>query len=134
MNVFALMSLDHKLCAYPTKETISADFIIRALDDFCTNLQKPTVVVLDQAPWHLAARLRARIPAWQEQHLFLFFLPRYSPHLNAIEIFWRHLKYRWLTPKDYHSVQSLEKAILHIFKHFGDTFQLNFSKNYLRLQ
>ncbi|MBV6440903.1 MAG: IS630 family transposase ISAcma34 [Saprospiraceae bacterium] len=134
MNVFALMSLDHKLCAYPTKETISADFIIRALDDFCTTLQKPTVVVLDQAPWHRAARLQNRIPGWQQQDLFLFFLPRYSPHLNAIEILWRRIKYQWLKPADYRSAESLRQAIYHIFKHFGALFQINFSKNYEMLQ
>lgn len=134
MNVFALMSLDHKLCAFPTKTTITADFIIGALDDFCTTLEKPTVVVLDQAPWYMAARLQAGIPLWQQQHLYLFFLPRYSPHLNAIEILWRHIKYRWLTPKDFATAAVLEKAILQIFEHFGIAFQLNFSKNYLLLQ
>ncbi len=134
MNVFGLMSLDQKLYTYPVKGTINSDFICQALDDFCSTITLPTVVVLDQATWHTAASIQDRMQEWQSKNLFLFFLPKYSPHLNAIEILWRKIKYKWLKPKDYLSEQDLKDAIFHIFQNFGKLFQINFSKNFYLLQ
>lgn len=134
MNVFGLMSLGQKLYTYPIKGTINSDFICQALDDFCSTITLPTVVVLDQATWHTAASIQNRIQEWQSKNLFLFFLPKYSPHLNAIEILWRKIKYEWLKPKDYLSEQDLKEAIFNIFQNFGNLFQINFSKNFYLLQ
>ncbi len=131
LNVFALMSLEQKLYAYPTQNSINADFLIQALDDFCTTIQQPTVLVWDQAPWHKAATIQNRIQQWQSKNLFLFYLPRYSPKLNAIEILWRFIKYKWLKPQDYASANALKDAIFNIFTTFGTQFQINFSKNFL---
>ncbi|WP_420870142.1 transposase [Catalinimonas alkaloidigena] len=30
---------------------------------------------------------------WQEQDLYIFFLPKYSLHLNYIEILWRKMNW-----------------------------------------
>lgn len=134
MNVFGLMSLSQKLYTYPIKGTINSAFICQALDDFSKTIDLPTVVVLDQATWHTAANIQNRIQEWQNQNLFLFFLPKYSPHLNAIEILWRNIKYRWLKPKDYLNEHTFHDALCNIFKNFGNLFQINFSKNFYVLQ
>lgn len=130
LNVFALLSLDQKLCSYPTPKTIDSTFILRALDDFCSTIKQPTVVVLDQAPWHTSAKIQSRVADWQSKNLYLFYLPKYSPHLNAIEILWRRIKYKWLKPKDFSSAETLKEAIYNILRHFGNQFQINFSKNF----
>lgn len=134
INIFALMSLDQKLCSYPTPKTIDAAFIIRALDDFCSTISQPTVVVLDQAPWHTAAKIQSRLAEWQSKNLYLFYLPKYSPHLNAIEILWRRIKYKWLKPQDYSNPETLKEAIYKIIRCFGAQFQINFSMNFYLLQ
>lgn len=134
INVFGLMSLDQKLTSYPSARSINSAFIIKCLDDFATNLEQPTVVVLDQAPWHTAAAVRQKLPEWEKKNLFLFYLPSYSPHLNAIEILWRRIKYKWLKPADYLSPDALKKAIFSLLEKFGTQFQINFSMNFSLLQ
>lgn len=131
MNVFGLMSLKQELVTYSCYQSINASFIERCLDDFAKTITKPTVVVLDQASWHTAKRIEQKRSQWEASNLFLFFLPPYSPHLNAIEILWRQIKYRWLKPKDYLSPQTLKQAIFNIFRNFGSAqFAINFSMNF----
>ena len=126
-NVFALMNRHQQLSSYPTQGHVNADFVIRCLDDFCSTLTQPTVVVLDNASWHTAQTIQDRREAWQEKGLFLFYLPTYSPHLNLIEILWRKMKYEWLKPQDYCAKEQLQQAIFNILRKFGSEFQINFS-------
>jgi len=57
------------------------------LEEFSKEHQgEHVLVVLDQAGWHLSKKLR--IP----KNIELFYLPPYSPELNPVERFWRHLK------------------------------------------
>jgi transposase len=51
-----------------------------------------TVMMLDNASVHKSHLVRSRIDDWQQQGLYLFFLPPYSPQLNRIEDEWLHLK------------------------------------------
>ncbi|WKN46320.1 IS630 family transposase [Tunicatimonas pelagia] len=126
-NVFGLMNRRQQLSSYPTQGHINAEFIIQCLDNFCTTIPQLTVVVLDNASWHTARAIQARREAWQEQGLFLFYLPTYSPHLNPIEILWRKIKYEWLKPEAYSSKEQLQQAIFNILRQFGTEFQINFS-------
>lgn len=130
LNVFALMSLDQKLTSYPTKGRINSEFVINCLEDFVSKIKKPTVVVLDQASWHTSQLVKLQINRWQEKGMYLFLLPKYSPQLNAIEILWRFIKYKWLRPKDYNDHDSLFKAVCNILANFGTKFSINFSKNF----
>jgi transposase len=56
----------------------------------------------------------------------LIFLPKYSPHLNLIEILWRKMKQELLHPRDYESVKALEDAIFNIIRKYGDEYCINF--------
>ena len=131
LNVFSLMNLDQQLCSYPTTQTINADFIIQCLDDFAQTIKRPTVLVLDNAGWHTARAVRNKTCQWQEQGLFIWYLPTYSPHLNPIEMLWRKIKYEWLKPKDYQSDKHLKDAIFTILTSLRTSFIINFSKNSL---
>lgn len=51
-----------------------------------------TVIVLDNASFHKSKALREHWQSWQEQGLFLFFVPPHSPQMNRIEDEWLHLK------------------------------------------
>lgn len=48
-------------------------------------------LVLDNASFHKSAIARAAFALFEER-LALFWLPNYSPQLNPIERYWRHLK------------------------------------------
>jgi transposase len=130
-NLFGLMSQRGQLQVYASLENIDSIFIIECINDFIKSIQKPTVLVMDNAPWHKAKRVLDKQKHWQEKGLFLFFLPPYSPHLNLIETLWRKIKYEWLRSKDYESAKTLRNAIFNIIRKFDDEFSINFSKNFL---
>lgn len=113
-----------------TKKNINSEFIIQKLDQLSDQLSKPTVVVLDNAPWHTSKAVQAKIEQWKNKCLYIFYLPTYSPHLNLIEILWRKIKYEWLQPKDFELPLSLKNAVLNIFNNYGKLFNINFSKNF----
>jgi transposase len=131
MSVFGLLGTDNRLVSYPTEECTNAAFIIRCLDDFVTELKKPTVIIMDNAPIHRAKAMMEKRKEWEDKDLFIFFLPRYCPHLNRIETLWRKMKYEWLKPKDYKSWRTFTSAVKKILASFGsDEYNIRFSEPY----
>jgi transposase len=63
-----------------------------------------------------------------EKDLYIFFLPKYSPHLNLAETFWRKAKYEWLRPIDYGSHSKFKTKIKHIFNNIGLEYKIDFSQ------
>ncbi len=55
----------------------------------------------------------------------LEFLSAYSPELNRIETMWRLMKHRWMEVKR-RTKEELERAVEHVFKHFGSQFKMEF--------
>ncbi|MGV3585469.1 MAG: IS630 family transposase [Adhaeribacter sp.] len=107
LNCFALISRDNRLRYATREQSITADFIVEALDRLSLELEKPTVVVLDNARVHTADKVKKQLQIWQQRGLFLFYLPVYSPHLNIAERLWKELKARWLKPQDYRTTDTL---------------------------
>lgn len=58
---------------------IGSKEIISLLDSFCEKLPQKTVVVVDNAPTHRSKAFMKKVKQWQEQDLYIFFLPAYSP-------------------------------------------------------
>ncbi|MCA1628504.1 MAG: transposase, partial [Acidobacteria bacterium] len=87
-----------------------------------------TVVVLDNASIHTAGIIKERLGVWQARGLFIFYLPRYSPHLNIAEVLWRKLKYEWLSPLDYVSKENLFYTVRQALAAVGTSLRINFSK------
>ena len=132
-NTLGLLNVSNKhLVTYSTKpkQMVNTEFIIDSLDDFAQLINKPTVIVLDNAPWHTSKAFRKRINYWNQNDLYIFHLPRYCPHLNLIETLWRKIKYEWLRTKDYNSKTALKKRLDYIFANFGSLFDINFSMNF----
>lgn len=130
-NVFGLLNPCNKaLHTYPTSGSIDSHFICKSIDDFTAKIRRPTVIILDNAPWHTSKMFRQKITQWQLVDVYIFHLPRYSPHLNIIETLWRIIKYKWLRSKDYNSKTALKKRLKEIFSQFGKEFDANFSMNF----
>ncbi|WP_449415995.1 transposase [Phormidium nigroviride] len=53
---------------------------------------KLTVIIQDNASVHRSKLTQQQWERWQQQGLFIFFLPPYSPQMNRIEDEWLHLK------------------------------------------
>ena len=128
LNVFGLLNVAGNLTTFVTTKTINSETIIACLDEFVETIEKTTVIVLDNAPWHISKEIEEKIQQWEEKGLLIFYLPTYSPHLNLIETLWRKIKLEWLKPKDFKSKEDLHEAIKHILKNYGSLeYDINFS-------
>ena len=130
-NVFGLLKLYGHGQMHWTHKRINSEFVAKSLDQFCEQIRKPTVVVLDNAPWHRSSLIQQKISEWRTKNLYVFYLPPYSPQLNMIEILWRKIKYEWLEPRNYTSASILKSAVLDIFDNLGGKFKINFSDDFL---
>ena len=89
------------------------------MDEFSQTITKRTVVVIDNAPIHHSKKFRARIAQWQEQDLWIYYLPAYSPELNIIEILWRFIKYQWLPFDAFLNFQNLKERLADVLAKIG---------------
>ena len=92
----------------------------------CQKLRKPTTVVIDNSPLHTSAAFQSKIPAWESQGLYFWFLPAYCPELNLIEILWQKIKYQWLSRDAYESFAKLDEALCEILAGIGDQYEIVF--------
>lgn len=132
-NLFGLLSRQGKLITYATSHSVNGQFIVECLDEIAERMKKPTVIVLDNAPWHTSELVRERQKVWEQKEVYLFFLPTYSPQLNLIEILWKKVKYEWLQVADYSSSATLKGAIFNIIRKYDREFNINFSENFLSI-
>ena len=63
---------------------------------------------------------------WCKKDLYIWFLPKYSPHLNRIETLWRKIKYQCLKPHNYTSWETLNNALDDIFINIGSKYSIQF--------
>ena len=115
------------LHAYARAGALTADLFVLAVNEFCQTLDRPTVLVLDNASIHKAHAVRACHAAWAANGLTLLFLPPYSPELNKIERLWHRCKHYWVRPEDYQSDQTLLHRIEHILTRVGKDYTVTFA-------
>lgn len=128
INLYGLLSRSNRLVFEMTGERITGEFVIRQMEKLLDKLEKPTVVVLDNASAHRNQKIRERIPFWETRGLYIFYLPIYSPHLNLAETLWRKLKYEWLSPADYLDWENLKYQVRLGLSNVGSILKINFSK------
>ncbi len=127
VNCFALLARDNRALIETTGENITAHFIFEQFERLSMSVKKLSVVLLDNAAVHRAKIIKEQKAVWQQRGLFLFYLPRYSPHLNIVETLWRKLKYEWLAPTDYATRETLGYAVRLALKAIGTSLHINFS-------
>ena len=127
INCFALLSRNNECHFRTLRESITAEFIFEEFEQLSMRLTNLTVVVLDNAPVHTAKLIKGRREVWEQRGLYLFYLPRYSPHLNIVEILWRKLKYEWLSAKDYETDEGLYYRVWQVLGAIGNSLRINFS-------
>jgi transposase len=128
INVFGLLSQKGLLEAYQCKGSMTSLAMIAFIDDFLTTRTQRTAIVLDNAPIHKSHEFMQAIKRWEQQDLYIFFLPTYSPHLNIIETLWRKMKYEWLKPQDYLNCETLKKAVLNIICQYAEKYSIKFNE------
>jgi hypothetical protein len=128
VNLFGIFRPDNVAITYQSEENIDAKFLVQSIDDFCQYVEKPTVLVIDNAPTHRSRLFFEQFEKWEEKGLYIFFLPKYSPHLNIAETYWRKAKYEWLRPSDYASFVKYKRKIKEIFNHIGIDYKIVFKE------
>jgi transposase len=71
----------------------------------------PRVVVLDNASLHVSKVAKAARPGLAEAGIFLYYLPPYSPELNAIEGVFKQVKHHEIHQRSYASKAALREAV-----------------------
>jgi len=90
------------------------------------------VLVMDNASWHHSYATQAALSLFEDRVLVVW-LPPYSPDLNPIEHFWKHLKANACANYLYETIEQLLDHIrLVIDKHnqLDSDLHLSFSKNF----
>jgi transposase len=127
VNCFGLFTRDNRSWTAISQENVTSEYVIEQLERFAAQLKNLTVVVLDNASIHRTKEFAGRIDSWSEHGLFIFYLPKASPHLNLAETVWRKLKYEWLAPTDYESQEQLRYGVWLALKAFGTDLRIQFS-------
>ena len=126
LNVCGFMNQRNELEAYTIEGAVDSDVVIHFFNVFCSTLQGPTVVVVDNASIHMSEAFQEAIPQWEKQGLWIFYLPGYSPELNLIEILWRFMKYEWIEFWAYANFACLIQYVEGVIKGFGGKYKIHF--------
>jgi transposase len=126
INVLGFINTKSNLNSFMFKGKINAETVVNCIDDFKLTITKPTWLIMDNASIHTSAKLKNKIPQWEEHGLYLNYLPAYSPELNIIEILWRFIKYHWLPFSAYLSPTNLYDELAEVLRNVGDKYRINF--------
>jgi hypothetical protein len=126
LNVLQFLSKHNELQAYSCLGSVKSDVVVRCINDFCKDRDKKTVLVMDNAPIHTSETFQNNIPLWKEKDSGVFYLPKYSPELNYIEILWRFIKYEWIELDAYKSRTHLANYVENVLQNFGGKYQIIF--------
>jgi transposase len=118
LSVYGAMGCNGQLIILE-EENFDADSFKRFLETILkmAKTNKKILLVLDNARYHHAKKLKEYIDSIKDR-LELFFLPAYSPDLNAIEMLWKKTR-RGVTHNRYFG--SLGKMVKQLFD-FWDKF------------
>jgi len=108
------------------EKTPKAIDILAFFDTLAQTIKRKTVLVLDKATIHTAGIVKEKITQWKQKGLFLQYLPTAAPELNLIEILWRIIKYKWLTPDSYKSKNNLVSDLDTILGKIGAEYRVNY--------
>ena len=128
INVLGFIGRDCEFDSFVFTESITSDVVIACFDEFSNtcNINKPTVVIVDNSPIHTSAKFDIKTIDWCKKGLIVVPLSKYSPELNIIEILWRKIKYEWMPFSAYSSFEALEKSLFDILRGVGTDFKIQF--------
>lgn len=126
LNVLGILNRNNHLETYVSAQSINSDVVIACIDAFFPTVDKPTIIVVDQASIHTSDVMIDKVEEWLERGITIFELPSYSPELNLIEILWRFIKYKWLEIEAYQSWETFVASVEKILREFGENYVINF--------
>ena len=88
------------------------DWVAQQAFQTLTQTGRMTVIVQDNGSLHTSALTRQQWQIWQQQGLFLFFLPKYCSEMNRIEDEWHQLKTHEIAGQMFEDEYDLALAII----------------------
>ena len=117
------MDKDNNCIPFIFENPADSDTVAACFNYLSENIDKKTVIILDNAPIHKSERFLSHLPEWEKRGLTLKFLPPYSPELSLIEILWQKIKYQWLSFSAYLSFSKLKESLENILNlHLMETY------------
>ena len=126
-NILGFFNRRHEFHAFAFEGSIDTQTVIHCFNLFHQRLERPAVVVVDNAPIHTSDDFAEQKILWQAQELAVKFIPPYCPELNRIEILWRKIKYEWLPFNAYQSFQAMTRALFTVLRGIGPKYRITFA-------
>src|SRR5437588_1299382 len=82
LNVLGFLSKNNELQAYSRLGTVNSDVVVRCINDFCKDIDKKTVVVMDNSPIHTSETFQENIPLWKAKELEIFLSSKIFPRIK----------------------------------------------------
>ena len=127
LNVLGFVNRKCSLTSVVVEGSVTSAVVVASIDHFITTLQRPTALIIDNAPIHASHEFQENLERWQKQDLTIVPIAPYSPELNIIEILWRKIKYEWMPLSAYDSFQSLKECLFDILANVGKSYTIEFS-------
>ena len=127
LNVLGFLSLAGLLTSFTVEGTVDTEVVVSCFEAFSKQIQRLTVVVIDNASAHTSKRFKECQAQWEARGLFLYNLPPHCPELNLIEILWRMIKYRWLPLSAYQDFPSLVARVEQVLVQVGTRYTIDFA-------
>ncbi len=126
-NVLGFFNLHHEFHSFAFEGSIDTHTVIHCFDLFNQRRKKSAWVVIDNAPIHTSDEFEEEIERWEEEGLYVKFLPPYCPELNLIEILWRKIKYEWLPLDAYLGFEKMTEALFEVIRGIGSKYRITFA-------
>lgn len=126
-NILGFFNLHHDFHSFAFVGAIDTQTVIHCFNLFREQLERPAVVVVDNAPIHTSEDFAEQQILWQAQDLTVKFLPPYCPELNLIEILWRKIKYEWLPLNAYQSFKVMTRSLFEVLRGIGSKYRITFA-------
>jgi transposase len=126
-NILGFFNLQHEFHSFAFEGAIDTQTVIHCFNLFRQQLERPAVVVVDNAPIHTSNDFAEQKILWQAQDLAVKFIPPYCPELNLIEILWRKIKYEWLPLNAYQNFKAMTRALFEVLRGIGPKYRITFA-------
>ena len=86
LNVLGFINHTGQFESFVFEGRVDSDVVVACFDKFAKIINKPTYVIIDNAPTHTSDFFLANLADWEKRKLYVRPLSAYSPELNIIEI------------------------------------------------
>src|SRR5215813_5352401 len=126
-NVLGFFNLHHRFHSFAFECSIDTHTVIHCFDLFNQRRKKPALVVIDNAPIHTSDEFEEEIERWEEEELYVKFLPPDCPELNRIETLWQKIKDEWLPLDAYQGFKKMTEALFEVLRGIGSKYRITFA-------